>query len=68
MTVSVQRSCAAPGTTDNGMGLCIRLLGGVLWYGRLLHHIMDGNAARPSLCSVHVMPTESLSEFLSIQG
>ncbi|CAL5219319.1 g1128 [Coccomyxa viridis] len=31
VTVSVQRSCAAPGTTDNDMGLYIRLLGGLLW-------------------------------------
>ena len=35
MTVSVQRSCAAPGTTNNGMGLYIRLLGGLLWYACL---------------------------------
>ena len=31
VTITVQRSCAAPGTTQNGIGLYIRLLGGLLW-------------------------------------
>lgn len=31
LTVSVQRNCDIPGTTDKGVGLYVRLLGGLLW-------------------------------------